>query len=105
MHVRSFALHCDSPFVTAVLAPAPLPLVLAEAAAAVVLSIARPGNSVSAHLDCDKTRGVYLGSVPQSDSGIVQIAAAGPLRPLLLRGHYCASSPWKRGSVQGLVLA
>jgi len=39
-----------------------------------------------------KTRAVYLGSSPESDSGIVQIAAAGSRRPLLLRGHYCASS-------------
>ena len=52
-----------------------------------------------------KTRAVYLGSSLESDSGIMQIAAAGSRRPLLLRGHYCASSPWRRGSVQGLVLA
>jgi len=34
-----------------------------------------------------KTRAVYLGGSPESDSGIVQIAAAGSRRPLLLRGH------------------
>jgi len=39
---------------------------------------------------------VYLGSSPESDSGIVQIAAAGSRRPLLLRGHYCASSKLTR---------
>jgi len=52
-----------------------------------------------------RTRAVYFGSSPESDSGIVQIAAAGSRRLLLLRGHYCASSSWKRDSVQGLVLA
>ena len=51
MRVRGSALDCDSPCVTAVLAPAPLSLVLAEAAAAAVLAIARPGDSVSGHLD------------------------------------------------------
>jgi len=35
---------------------------------------------------------VYLGSSSENDSGIMQIAAAGSRRPLLLRGHYCASS-------------
>jgi len=39
-----------------------------------------------------KTRAVYLGRSPESDIGIVQIAAAGSRRPLLLSGHYCASS-------------
>jgi len=39
-----------------------------------------------------KTRAVYLGSSLESDSGIVQIATAGSRRPLVLRGHYCASS-------------
>jgi len=39
-----------------------------------------------------KTRGVYLESSPESDSGIVQIATAGSRRPLLLRGHYCSSN-------------
>ena len=39
-----------------------------------------------------KTLAVYLGSSLESNSGIVQIAAAGSRRPLLLRGHYCASS-------------
>ena len=34
-----------------------------------------------------KTRAVYLGSSPESESGIVQIAAAGSCRPLLLRGR------------------
>ena len=53
MHVCGSALDCDSQCVTAVLAPAPLPLVFAEAAAAAVLAIARPGDYVSAHLDCD----------------------------------------------------
>jgi len=33
-----------------------------------------------------------LGISSENDSGIVQIAAAGSRRPLLLRGHYCASS-------------
>ena len=57
MHVRGSALDCDSPCVTAVLAPTPLPLVLAEAAADAVLAIARPGDYVSAHVDCDSPLG------------------------------------------------
>jgi len=39
-----------------------------------------------------KTCAVYLGSSPESDSRMMQIAAAGSRRPLLVRGHYCARS-------------
>jgi len=41
MHVLSCALDCDNPFVTSVLAPADLQLVLAETATTAVLAIAR----------------------------------------------------------------
>jgi len=65
-----------------------------------------PGNEALCRgLFSPKTRAAYFGRSPESDSGIVQIAAAGSRRPLLLRGHYCTSNAWKRGSVQGLVLA
>jgi len=33
-----------------------------------------------------------LGELVGGDSGIVQIAAAGSRRPMLLKGHYCTSS-------------